>query len=70
MKKYFICTILMCLILSSCLTIIHPLVTATNVITDSRIDGAWNSTVNKEMVIRQVSKSKYLAELKSLDLKE
>jgi hypothetical protein len=60
----------MCLILSSCLTIIHPLVTATNVITDSRIDGAWNNTVNKEMQIRQVSKSKYLAELESLELKE
>ncbi len=70
MKKYFIYTILMCVVLSSCLTIIHPLVTATNIITDSRIDGVWNSTVNSQTVIRQVSKSKYLAELKSLELKE
>lgn len=43
--------------LSSCLTIIHPLVTSDNIIIDNRIDGTWVSNDSKVILIQKIMNS-------------
>lgn len=45
------------LTLSSCLTIIHPLVTRDNIITDNRIDGTWVAGDSKIILIQKLMNS-------------
>ena len=58
MKKYFFLFVSILLTLSSCLTILHPLVTADNIITDRRIEGTWTDSDSKSILVQRLMNSK------------
>jgi hypothetical protein len=45
--------------LSSCLTIVNPIVTSNNIITDSRVEGVWIDAERKQILVQRLMNSKY-----------
>ena len=59
MRKYLIAGVLIILTLSSCLTIMQSLVTPDNIITDNRIEGQWNKSDSKSILVQRLMDSKF-----------
>jgi hypothetical protein len=55
---------------SSCLTIIHPLITSDNIIIDSRIDGTWVSNDSKVILIQKIMNSELKLTAEDLQRKD
>lgn len=59
MRMYLISGFSILLMLSSCLTIVQPLITQNNIITDNRIEGLWNGSDSKTILIQKFKNSKF-----------
>lgn len=59
MRNYFISGVLIVLILSSCLTILQPLIRPDNIITDNHIEGQWSGADSKPILVQKFMNSKF-----------
>jgi len=66
MRMYLVTGISILLTLSSCLTIMQSLVTPDNIITDKRIEGLWNKSDSKSILVQKFMDSKFKKMFKEL----
>src|SRR6187402_727349 len=66
MRMYLVTGISILLTLSSCLTIMQSLVTPDNIITDKRIEGLWNKSDSKSILVQKFMDSKFKKMCKEL----
>ncbi len=59
MKKHLVFIVLLLMILNSCVTILQPLVTYDNIITDNRVVGKWLDDDTKNIVVQKLMNSKF-----------
>lgn len=64
MRIYFIAGLLALIGLSSCLTIIKPLTTPGNIVTDDRVIGQWVSSDSKNFLVQNFMNSRYNPSIK------
>lgn len=63
MKIYSLFIISLLLGLNSCVTILHSLVTRDNVLTDKHIVGTWVDTGSRNILVQELMKSKFKADI-------